>query len=114
MSVPDQYLVKAGFTYAYHHFIFAGGIRLEGIPVYDLLGGSSDFRRPGYIWSAEPGITYQFKKVNLFATVPVALVRNRTQSVTDKENSLIKGIYVQGDAAFCDYTINFGFLVRMD
>jgi hypothetical protein len=44
----------------------------------------------------------------LFASVPFAVVRNRTQSVTDKENSITTGTHVQGDAAFADYTINVG------
>lgn len=84
------------------------GGRVEGIPVYDLIGESGEFRRPGYIVSIEPGITYHLKQVQFFATAPVALFRNRTQSVTDKENSTLTGDFVQGDAAFADYAINFG------
>ncbi|WP_262511728.1 hypothetical protein [Adhaeribacter pallidiroseus] len=41
------------------------------------------------------------------------MVRNRTQSVTDKENSVIRQTFVQGDAAFSDYTVNVGFSVRL-
>ena len=108
MSVPDQYLVRAGVNYTHRSLSATLGARLEGIPVYDLLGGSGDFRRPGYIWSLEPGITWQIKDVQLYATVPVALVRNRTQSVTDKENTKLTGEFKQGDAAFSDYAINVG------
>jgi hypothetical protein len=43
--------------------------------------------------------------------VPVAFYRNRTQSVTDKENSITQGKHVQGDAAFADYVINAGFSI---
>ena len=39
--------------------------------------------------------------------VPVALYRNRTQSVSDKERTALTGEWVQGDAAFADYLINF-------
>lgn len=108
MSVPDQYMGRAGFNYTYRSLQLSLGARIEGIPVYDLIGGSGDFRRPGYIWSIEPGLVYQLHHVQLFATVPVALVRNRTQSVTDKENSRLRDTFVQGDAAFADYSINFG------
>ena len=90
----------------------AAGARLEGIPVNDLVGGSGDFRRPGYIWSVEPSVNYEYKKVVVFASVPFAVVRNRTQSVTDKENSVKTGTHVQGDAAFADYTINIGISTR--
>jgi hypothetical protein len=58
--------------------------------------------------SAEPGIVYRFKKMNAYATVPVALVRNRTQSVADKLRTQITGVYAKGDAAFADYSINAG------
>jgi hypothetical protein len=34
--------------------------------------------------------------------------RNRTQSVPDKIKTQKNGVYSQGDAAFADYTINFG------
>ncbi|MEO7960787.1 MAG: hypothetical protein ABIR19_04520, partial [Ginsengibacter sp.] len=79
---------------------------------HDLIGGSSGFRRPGYIISAEPGINYNLKKVNLYAFVPVALVRSRTQSVPDEVRSKIMGTHYQGDAAFADYTINIGLTAR--
>jgi hypothetical protein len=111
MSVPDQYMARGGFSYSFQHakgLTIAAGARLEGIPVNDLIGGSGDFRRPGYIWSVEPSINYSFKKCSFFASVPYALVRNRTQSVTDKQNSVLRNTFVRGDAAFADYSINIG------
>ena len=114
-SVPDQYMARAGFNYSFKHLkglSIAAGTRLEGIPVYDLIGGSGDFRRPGYVWSVEPVINYAFNKCSFFASVLVAFVRNRTQSVTDKENSILRNKFTRGDAAFADYTINIGFSTR--
>ncbi len=112
MSVPDQYMARAGFSYAFggivHGLSAAAGVRLEGIPVHDIIGGSGDFRRPGYIWNIEPAVNYSLKKFSAFASVPVAFVRNRTQSVTDKENSVKYNKHVQGDAAFADYSISAG------
>lgn len=110
-SVPDQYMARAGFGYSFNHvrgLSVAAGARLEGIPVHDLVGGSGDFRRPGFILSVEPSVNYAFKNCNLFISVPFAAVRNRTQSVTDKENSVKRGTFVRGDAAFADYTVNIG------
>jgi hypothetical protein len=112
MSVPDQYMVRGGVSYAVNSvsrgLSVALGARLEGIPVYDLVGGSGDFRRPGYVWSLEPSLNYSSGKFGFFLTVPVALVRNRTQSVTDKEYSERTGTFVRGDAAFADYSVNAG------
>ncbi len=115
MSVPDQYMARGGFNYSCNTIkglSLAAGARLEGIPVHDLIGSSGDFRRPGYVWSIEPSVNYSIKKVNLFASVPFAIVRNRTQSVTDKENSAKTGKFVRGDAAFANYTINAGVALR--
>ena len=111
MSVPDQYLARVGFNYAFNKvkgLSLAAGTRLEGIPVNDIIGGSGDFRRPGYILSIEPSVNYTLKKLTLFASVPFAVVRNRTKSNTDKENSIKRGVFVRGDAAFADYTVNMG------
>ena len=112
MSVPDQYLLRGGLNYQLHSFTLSGGIRFECIPVKDLIGGSEGFRRPGRILTAEPGMTYMFKKINLYAYVPVALVRNRTQSVPDKIKTTLTGLYAQGDAAFADYSLNIGCSIR--
>ena len=112
MSVPDQYMIRVGANYTMKSLTASLGFRDECLPVHDLIGGSKGFRRPGYILSAEPGLTYNFKKVSVYAFVPVAVVRNRTQSVADKIQTQLTGKYTQGDAAFADYTINVGFTAR--
>ncbi|MEJ7768123.1 MAG: hypothetical protein WKF89_09945 [Chitinophagaceae bacterium] len=81
---------------------------MECVPVHDLAGGNNGFRRPGYVVSAEPGLSYQLKKLTALAAVPVALVRSRTQSVPDKIRTRITEVRAQGDAAFADYSINIG------
>jgi hypothetical protein len=110
VSVPDQYMIRAGANYTTKSLTVSLGIRDECLPVRDLIGGSSGFRRPGYIISAEPGLRYSFKRINLYAYVPVALERNRTQSVPDKIRTRLTGVFARGDAAFADYTINLKIL----
>jgi len=112
MSVPDQYMYRAGVNYMGKALSWSVGIRRECIPVFDLIGGSSGFRRPGYVLSAEPGVSYQRRRVMIFALVPVALVRNRTQSVPDRNRTQRTGVYAHGDAAFADYVVNAGMVVR--
>jgi hypothetical protein len=114
MSVPDQFMVRGGVNYTItKRLSAAGGIRLEGIPSSDLIGGDKGFRRPGYVITAEPAITYMTKKSTFYLSFPVALQRNRTQSYSDKLRSAATGTKVQGDAAFADYLINFGFAVHL-
>lgn len=112
MSVPDQYMLRAGGSFSFNKFSASIGARMECIPVHDLVGGSSGFRRPGYIISAEPGVSYQFHKFSTFVTIPFALERNRTQSVPDKITTARTGVFTQGDAAFADYLINVGVNIR--
>ncbi|NDC78312.1 MAG: hypothetical protein EBZ67_10640 [Chitinophagia bacterium] len=112
MSVPDQYMYRAGLNYMVNRMNLSAGIRRECIPVRDLIGGSNGFRRPGYVLSVEPGVSYQGKRVVVFALVPVAIVRNRTQSVPDKIRTQRTGVYTQGDAAFADYAVNAGMVIR--
>lgn len=114
-SVPDQYMSRIGVNYnANGGFSASLGGRIEGIPVNDLVGGSGDFRRPGYVISAEPAVNYSIKKLNFFASVPFALQRNRLQSNTDKDNSVKSGKFVRGDAAFADYVVNVGFSIKFN
>lgn len=113
MSVPDQYMLRAGGTWRGGDITLAAGIRMEAIPAEDLIGGSGGFRRPGYVISAEPAITYHARKISIYASVPYALVRDRTQSHGDKLRSADTGTKFQGDAAFADYSINVGATFRL-
>ncbi|MBS1511284.1 MAG: hypothetical protein JST86_10625 [Bacteroidetes bacterium] len=113
MSVPDLFMARGGVSYMVKGFNFAGGVRIEGLPSTDLIGGSRGFRRPGYILSAEPSITYVAKKASFNLAVPVALKRDRTQSNSDKRITADTGKYTQGDAAFADYLISVGMTFRL-
>jgi hypothetical protein len=112
MSVPDQFMARGGVSATLKSFSLSVGLRDDCLPSQDLIGGSSGFRRPGYIVSIEPGMTYSMKKLNLYAYVPVALKRNRTQSYADKKRTAATGVYTQGDAAFADYVVNVGAAIR--
>jgi hypothetical protein len=113
MSVPDLFMARAGAAYMINTFTLAGGLRIEGLPSKDLVGGSRGFRRPGYILSAEPSVTWVTKKASFNLAVPVALVRNRTQSDADKRQSIDTGTHKQGDAAFADYLVSLGVTFRL-
>jgi hypothetical protein len=109
-SVADQYAARLGLNYAImpqHGFSVSLGGRMEGVPSEDLIGGSEGRRRPGYIVSIEPGVTYRYSALNFSLNVPYALYRNRTQSVSDKQRTAETGVFTQGDAAFADYLVNF-------
>lgn len=113
MSVPDQFAVRAGFGYAASHTLgFTLGTRFEGVPVEDVIGDSNGFRRPGNVLSVDPGVSYMKNNFSLFLNVPVAVRRERPQSLTDLETQQQTGEFRNGDAAFADYLINVGVAYR--
>jgi len=115
LSVADQYAARLGLLYIspVQGLGFYGGGRLEGVPASDLIGGDEGFRRPGYIVSLEPGIFYGVGNMAFSLTVPIAIDRARVQNYSDKQRTKETGEFVNGDAAFADYLINFGFTWRL-
>lgn len=103
MSVADQYLFRVGVQAAPRSWKGWGvglGGRIEGVPVHDLIGGSEDFRRPGYAISAEPSLTWARGPHSVTVALPIAVQRNRQRSVPDMaEPGRI------GDAAFADWVL---------
>lgn len=111
-SIADQFAFRTGINYivAPMQGISASlGFRAEGVPSKDIFGGSSGFRRPGYVLSAEPGIFYIRHKLIASVNVPFALYRNRTKSTYDLSDPTGER---HGDAAFADYLINLTVIYR--
>jgi hypothetical protein len=103
-SVYDQYELRAGVTQQlvrFQHGVLDGsfGGRWEGVPSDDLIGRSDGFRRPGYVLSIEPGLSYLLPHDSLSLNVPVAEYMNRTQSYPD---TLTGG---HGDAFFAKFLV---------
>jgi len=112
-SCPDQFALRIGGFYNTRSGFstFLGG-RLEGVPANDVLGGSAGYRRPGYAYSVEPGVGFSKNKFSFFASCPLAVYRNRTQSYEDKARTTQTGVYRHGDAAFADYLVSLVFSYR--
>ena len=103
MSIPDQYLFRAGLSHAVprvRRLSASVGARWEGVPAHDVIGDSNGFRRPGYIISFDPGVMYSYRKNVLSVNGPWALKRNRMPSVPEIQNNTWNG-----DAFFADYTV---------
>ena len=115
MSVPDQFGVSAGVSHQFFHsgFGLSLGGRYEGVPVEDLIGGSQGFRRPGSVLSFVPGISYMKNNISANLSVPIAMMRNRPQSITDLETQRQTGQARHGDAAFADYLVNLSLSFRL-
>jgi hypothetical protein len=102
-SVADQFAARAGVAYGLLPRLGIAvslGARIEGVPAKDVIGKSEGFRRPGYIISIEPGISYMNKRNTFALNVPIATTRNRVKSYSDLKYG------GQGDAAFADYFVS--------
>jgi hypothetical protein len=110
MSIADQFLARGGVAFPIPksaNMTFSGGLRVEGVPVRDIIGADAGFRRPGVAVSFEPTINIIVKGKNAATlSVPIAIYRNRFQSVPDKARG------AHGDAAFADYLILAGYSRR--
>lgn len=106
MSATDQYLFRGGVVQLVPKFeklAFSAGVRGEGVPVRDLLGDSNGFRRPGFIFSFDPGLMFTYKRDTISVNGPWALYRDRPPSVPEIEYHI-----TNGDAFFSDYTVIVG------
>ena len=109
MSIADQYLLRGGVASPIPKIAgmqFSAGLRIEGVPVRDIIGGDTGFRRPGVAISFEPAINIGKGKNSITIGVPVAVYRNRFISVPDEARG------AHGDAAFADYLVLAGFSRR--
>lgn len=113
LSVSDQYIARLGSRYTLKDAQFALGARVEGIPTHDVVGKSSGFRRPGYIYSLDPSVSYRLGNHAFALNVPVAIIRARTQNVDDIEKTGNTGTFSNGDAAFADYLISVAYSYRL-
>ena len=108
MSVPDQYLLRAGTNWTKNAVTLSLGARYECIPASDLIGDNTGFRRPGNVLAIEPGANYAYKQFNFYLYAPVAIRRERPQSYPDILKTNDTKVFSRGDAAFADYSLSFG------
>lgn len=113
MSVPDVYSIRAGVNFNLGDWAFSAGLRDEGIPVHDLVGGSNGTRRAGYNLSVEPGILYKLKKISLYTYVPFIVSRSIKQNVPDKIVTRLTGNYTLSAGGSGDYQVFVGALFKL-
>ena len=113
LSVADQYSMRAGVNYSLKNWAFSLGIRNEGSPVEDLLGGSEGVRRAGHNLSVEPGIIYKMRNLSLYTYVPVIVGRETKQTLSDQFKTKYNGTYTLTQGGFGDYLVFVGALFKL-
>ena len=110
LSVPDVYSVRTGvaFALAPSHGLSANlGLRADGIPLRDVVGGGDDgFRRPGHTLFLDPGGALRIGRHELTLSVPIRLRQDFSRSLIERERNLLGG----GDLA--RYLVFAGYSAR--
>ena len=113
LSVPDQFSIRLGANFNIKKWAFSVGIRNEGSPVHDLIGGSEGIRRAGHNLSVEPGIIYKMKRTSIYAYVPVIVNRKISQNVPDKFKTDYTGVYTVTQGGSGNYLVFAGVLFKL-
>ena len=113
LSVPDQFSLRVGAYFSLKNWSFSAGIRDEGSPVKDLLGGSEGVRRAGHNLSVEPGILYKMKTTTIYAYIPFMIDRKISQNVPDKFKTKYTGIYTVSPGGSGNYQVFLGVLFKL-
>lgn len=110
LSVPDVYSMRTGLTLALapsHGLSTNLGVRIDGIPLRDVVGGGDDgFRRPGYTLFFDPGAAMRIGRHEFTLSVPIRLRQNFSRSLIERERNLPGG----GDLA--RYLVFAGYSAR--
>lgn len=112
VSVPDVYHGRLGLAYALWPQTGASaslGLRLDGIPVHDLLGGDLGMRNPGHTLYLDPGLAFTWGPSALTVSLPIRLDGKFVPNAND-----LAGLGTpsgnRGDLA--SYLIFFGYAYR--
>lgn len=89
-SVPDVYSTRTGVAISVlpdDGLSASLGMRLDGIPVRDLIGGGdvNTIKRASRILYAEPGLAYKRDKDSFTLSVPWRIKVNRVKSLTEEQ-----------------------------
>lgn len=111
-SVPDYFLGRTGVAFPepfkVKHLSFQSGLRIEGQPIRDLIGGDGGFRRPGYSLAFEPGLSHTQGDSSIYMSVPITIYRRRWLSVDEQFARRTSAV----SAAFADYNFLLGYARR--
>lgn len=110
LSVPDVYTVRGGLVYALvpsQGLSLSLGGRLDGIPLRDIIGGSSGFRRPGFILYLDPGVALRRGRDEFAVSLPIRLRQDFRESLFDRELHFGGGGDLADLLVFAGYTHRF-------
>jgi hypothetical protein len=110
LSVPDVYSARGGMAYDLspkRGISGSLGVRIDGIPIHDLIGGSDGYRRPGYSFYIDPGISYVHGRNTITLNVPVRVHQNFKKSIVDIQTDRLGGGDLTKFLILAEYSVRF-------
>jgi len=87
-GVPDTYSGRLGAAYllpVLEGLVLSFGGRINGVTVKDIIGGGDLYwRRPGYEFYVEPGLTWTLGRNMASVSVPIRVYQNKLDSLLDR------------------------------
>ena len=83
-SIPDEFLIRGGLTqvvWPSQGVSIGAGVRWEGVPAHDLIGGSNGWRLPGASASFEPSLSVTHGPHAFTISAPIAFYREAYKGV---------------------------------
>lgn len=108
LSIPDEFAFSLGAAGSIPYLTGLGlslGLKFDGVPVEDAIGGSDGFRRPGYSLGLDPTISYSFLNNIVAVNVPWFFYNRKLPSVGDQEAGTPAGL-----AAFAHWALNISWV----
>ena len=111
-SVPDVYSARLGAAYALlpeQGLSVSLGLRMDGIPVHDLVGGGDDvtIKRSSSVLFADPGMSLNVGRSTFTLSVPYRLGVERKKSVLEQNTNGVNG------GGFAKYLVFAGYTYRL-
>jgi hypothetical protein len=110
LSVPDIYSMRVGGASnvkGVRGLSANLGVRIDGIPVSDWVGGSNGFRRPGYSLYFDPGVTYVYGRHTFTFNIPVKVYQDFMRSNIDVQLNRPGGGDLANYLILAQYSVRF-------
>lgn len=113
VSISDQYMLRGGLSFHYPGLplFLSVGLRVDGVPVNDLMAEREGFRRPGFATSFESNLTFRSSGFEVYASVPYIYYQKRQLSNADRRFTANTGQFRQGNASFATFAVFTGIRV---
>ena len=113
-SVTDAYVVRAGAYFNLKdRLTLSAGVRNEGVPVHDFIGGNGGTRRPGHYLSIEPGIIYRLNNMSWYLQIPMNISRSIDQSVQDEVVTVLTNTFTSSPGGSANFQVLFGAFFKL-